>query len=265
MNRAARSRHGVAAALLAVTLTAAACAGTSANTGARPNTSRPSEVLVSIGGVEASESAFAGGAQQLWSQIFYQRDFGTGATFYDFSAPGADLSQVLSQQLPSALSVKATIVTVWASLDDILNGTEPATYESELGQILRRLVARHVTVLVANTPPVELYPSYAKCFTKPASCGSNAAELPTPAEVGAIVAAYNRAITTAVRADGGIVVDVNALLTQAVHRGGVEAPFSQVSFGSRHRTTTYETVLTPSGAQLVADAFAAALPKRLER
>jgi lysophospholipase L1-like esterase len=167
--------------------------------------------------VGASESVGIGATEPTrdsWPQVFFRTALPESTVFYNFGIPGATVAQALSDELPEALSVKATLVTVWLNVNDIINGVGAQQYHDELDQLVHSLrrdgAAR---VLVANTPFLDRLPAYLDCRAgnPPAGvdCPYALATTPAPA-LNAIVSAYNSAIAQVAEREGAILVDLHA-------------------------------------------------------
>lgn len=150
------SARVLAALALTAALTFGACSGGSdegdgggesrPGVGAPPTTAVPADTIsfAVIGGNEAL--AFRGGddglpdpLRTLWPQQVYATGLPTTATFVNFSQPEATAEVALALQVPAALEVEPTIVTVWLGEGDQDVGTDPATFGDELAAILAAL------------------------------------------------------------------------------------------------------------------------------
>ena len=208
--RAAR----VAAVVAVAALTLSACA-TTPSIGARPATSAPAPVVYAA--IGASETYGIGASdryRQAWPQVFFNDVLPRTAVFYNFGIPGATTAQALHDEVPAAVAVHPTVVTVWLNVNDLINGVTAPDYEAQLQQVLRALRrGGQARVLVANTPDLAQLPAYRACLPNaPAggpTCLIPAGFIPTPQAVAAAVAAYNAAITEAVKLEGATLVDLN--------------------------------------------------------
>jgi lysophospholipase L1-like esterase len=201
-------------AVVLVTLTLSACA-TMPTTGARPSPSAVASVVYAA--IGASETYGIGAAdryRQAWPQVFYNDVLPQSAVLYNFGIPGATTAQALHDEVPAAVAVHPTVVTVWLNVNDLISGMAAPAYESELRQVLHSLRRGGQTrVLVANTPDLAQLPAYRACLPNaPAggpACLIPQALLPTPQAVAAAVAAYNTAISDAAKQEGATVVDLH--------------------------------------------------------
>jgi lysophospholipase L1-like esterase len=201
-------------ALVLAALTLGACATTPA-AGTRP--SSPASAPVVYAAIGASETYGIGAGdryRQAWPQVFYNDVLPRTAVFYNFGIPGATTAQALHDEVPAAVAVHPTVVTVWLNVNDLINGVTAADYEAQLRQVLRALRrGGQARVLVANTPDLAQLPAYRACLPNaPAggpTCLIPAGFMPTPQAVAAAVAAYNAAISDAVKREGATLVDLN--------------------------------------------------------
>jgi acyl-CoA thioesterase-1 len=200
-----------------VTVLLAGCTPTS---GAGPNaTTSPQAQLPPIvyAAVGASESVGVGATdpeRDAWPQIFYRTALPESAVFYNLGIPGETVAAALTDEVPEALSVSPTLVTVWLNVNDLIAGVSPSMYEQELEQLVqtvRRGGAAHV--LVANTPYLDRLPAYLDCRAGNPPAGVDCPPglaTTTPDDLNANVSAYNSAIAQVVQRGGAILVDLHA-------------------------------------------------------
>lgn len=219
---------------------------------AKPSPAAPALLYVAVG---ASESLGVGSTdpqQDAWPQVFLRTALPPSATFVNLAVSGSTLSEALQDQVPRAVGLAPRLVTVWLNVNDILHGVAPPAYQAQLLSLvtaLRRGGA--TTVLVANTPPLDQLPAYQACLAGHPLAGEAFAcsfRLPSPAQIDAVVAAYNAAIAQVVASTGAIGVDLHGA-GLAAERNGTEA--SLVSPDGFHPSD--------AGYALVARTFAAAL------
>jgi lysophospholipase L1-like esterase len=156
----------------------------------------------------------AGNPRQAWPQVFTDDVLPRSAVLHNFGIPGATTAQALHDEVPAALAVHPTVVTVWLNVNDLINGVAAQDYEGQLRQVLHALRRGGQTrVLVANTPDLAQLPAYRACLPDaPASgpaCVIPPAFVPTPEAVAAAVAGYNAAITHATTQEGATIVDLH--------------------------------------------------------
>jgi lysophospholipase L1-like esterase len=207
--------------------------------------------------VGASETAGAGADidrfRGAWPSVFYQTALPRAATMYNLGIGGETTSAAVRDELPRALAVHPTVVTVWLNVDDIIAGVAVERYERDLTTLVGALrQGGGARVLVANVPVLDGLPLVRACTTGEGlqkfagSCP--AAYQPgrhTLAQLDGVVAAYNAAIARVVAGQGAVLVDLHA----------------QGDVGKLHSSYVDEDGFHPSdlGHAAVAAAFAAAL------
>ena len=209
----------IATSLLGGALTLSACATVPA-AGVRPSTSGPAPIVYAA--IGASETYGIGANdryRQAWPQVFFNDVLPPSAVLYNFGVPGATTAQALHDEVPAALAVHPTVVTVWLNVNDLIRGVSAADYETQLRQLLHSLRRGGQTqVLVANTPDLGQLPAYRACLPNaPAggpSCLIPDGLVPAPQVIAAAIDAYNAAISTAAKAEGATLVDLHLNGTQ---------------------------------------------------
>ena len=210
----ARLATRFATCLLGAALTLSACTTTPV-VGVRPSASAPASIIYAA--IGASETYGIGATdryREAWPQVFFRTALPKSTVFYNFGIPGATVAQALSDELPEALAVHPTVVTVWLNVNDLIRGVSAADYEAQLGQLLHTLRRGGQTqVLVANTPDLGQLPAYRACLPN-APAGGPACLIPdglvpTPQSVAAIVDAYNAATSQAAKQEGATLVDLH--------------------------------------------------------
>lgn len=204
----------VVAALVLATLTLSAC-GTTPSTGAIPSSTVPARVVYAA--IGASETFGIGAddrSRQAWPQVFTSEALPPSAVLYNFGVPGATTAQALRDEVPAAMAVHPTVVTVWLNVNDLINGVPPQNYQAQLRELLHTLRrGSQARVLVANTPDLAQLPAYRACLPNAPvggpTCLIPASLMPTPQAVAAAVAAYNAAISVAANQEGAILVDLH--------------------------------------------------------
>jgi lysophospholipase L1-like esterase len=204
----------VAAGLVLAALTSGACA-TTPTTGTRPSPSAPAPVVYAAIGASETYGIGAGDRyRQAWPQVFFNDVLPPSAVLYNFGIPGATTAQALHDEVPAAVAVHPTVVTVWLNVNDLISGVAAPAYGAQLRQLLHAMRrGGQSRVLVANTPDLGQLPAYRACLPNaPAggpACLIPQALLPTPQAVAAAVAAYNAAISDAAKHEGATLVDLH--------------------------------------------------------
>jgi lysophospholipase L1-like esterase len=178
---------GVVALMLA--LASAVAAGCSPGGGAESPSAASAEDHETYVAVGADDTLGVGLDRPLvdeWPKVLFRDELPRGTVFVNAAAERASVADALDHQVPLALELDPTLVTVWLNLDDLALGTPVATYERGLTDVVHALRQGGQTrVLVANTPEF-------------------------PGAAPARVAAYNAAIARVARAEGAELVDLHA-------------------------------------------------------
>jgi lysophospholipase L1-like esterase len=211
-------------------------------------------VYVALG---ASESVGIGLTDPLisaWTQLFYRDSLKPSAVFVNMAVPASTAMEVLQAQVPTAASLKPTLATVWVNVNDVFDGVDPLVYGRQLRSIVSTLErGGAATVLVANTPPLQLLPGYLKCVsgrepaTRTFSCPT---PVPTATALQAVVAAYNAQIASVTSSTGATLVNLNAAYAGAERAGTAASLVGPDGIN-----------LSNTGQALVAHTFAAALAR----
>jgi lysophospholipase L1-like esterase len=208
----------------------------------------PTPIYVAIGASETVGVGTNDPLRQAWPQLFFRDALPPSARFVDLGVPGATAAEALTQEVPAALQLQPSVVTVWLNVNDVIAGVLPSTYGSELTRLLEELrQGGRAEVLVANTPPVQALPAYRACLpymTTATGCDTSV-RAPTPSAVATTVSAYNAQIDAAATATGAHVVNLFAVTSEAIARGQFSSLISPDNFHPNAR-----------GYKLVAAAFA---------
>ena len=200
--------------LLALLL--AACTNSAPNSHGGPPLPQPTGPPITYAAIGASETVGVGATDpthDAWPQVFFRTALPQSTVFYNFGIPGANVDTALSDELPDALSVQPTLVTVWLNVNDLVAGESAAVYEGRLDQLVHALrrggAAR---VLVANTPYLDHLPAYIECRggTAPPGVTCPSPTMPGSDVLNADVAAYNESIARVVQSQGAILVDLHS-------------------------------------------------------
>jgi lysophospholipase L1-like esterase len=188
--------------------------GVASSSGAGPSPAQRAKIVYAAIGASETYGIGASDPRQVWPQVFYNDVLPPSAVLYNFGIPGVTTAQALHDEVPAAVAVHPTVVTVWLNVNDLINGVAAPDYEAQLRQLLRALRRGGQTrVLVANTPDLAQLPAYRACLPgAPAggpACLIPAAFMPTPQAVAAAVAAYNVAIGDAAKQEGATLVDLH--------------------------------------------------------
>src|SRR3982074_160611 len=201
------------ASLLLAGLTLSACAARPP-TGSPPSASAGAPVVYAA--IGASETLGVGAddrSLQAWPRGFSKDVLPRSAMLHNFGIPGATTAQALRDEVPSALALHPTVVTVWLNVNDLISGVTAQDYGSQLRQLLRDLrQGGQAPGLVANTPDLAPLPAFPACLPAPppgSRCLIPSQFMPTPQAVATAVAEYNAAISDAARQEGATLVDLH--------------------------------------------------------
>lgn len=170
----------------------------------------PPIVYAAIGASETVGVGATDPTRDAWPQVLYRTALPESAVFYNFGIPGATVQTALDRELPAALTVRPTLVTVWLNVNDLVEGLGVAAYEAQLDQLIHALRQGGATrVLVANTPFLDRLPVYLACL-RASSQGALCPTQVTPDVLNAAVAGYNASIARVVNREGAILVDLHS-------------------------------------------------------
>ena len=155
-------------------------------------------VYVAVGDSITFGVGLADPAAEGFPRLFRQAALPADAALTNLGVSGSTVAAALKEQLPKALAAEPTLVTLWLGVNDLTRLVPPATYESQLGDLVRQLRRDgRTTVLVANTPALDWVPAVARLGIDPVI-------------VNGAVDAYNAAIRRVVDAHGAVLVDLHA-------------------------------------------------------
>lgn len=148
-----------------------------------------------------------------WPTVF-SKSLPAGTLYRNYGISGETVAGALTDEVPTALILKPTLVTVWLNVNDLTAGVSAADYGDQLKRLLHAMrrggAAR---VLVANTPWLDQLPVFLACRSGalPAGpqCPGRLAAL-TPDVVNSAVDAYNGVIDAAAQGEGAELVDLHA-------------------------------------------------------
>ncbi len=230
----------VAVVLALVLMATAACTSQSQRLADGPSSTAAPVTYVAVG---ASDSVGVGTDDptlDAWPVVLTRTALPAGSTLDNFGRNGATVASALDEQLAPALATEPTLVTVFLAVNDLRIATSVATYEAQLSQLVGALRRDGSTrVLLGNLPPVDHLPLYRS------QAGTT---FPEPAVVVALVADFNEAISRVADETGAELVDLHAVMTEAIANGTVDGLISGDGF---HPST--------AGNVAIADAFAAVL------
>lgn len=118
---------------------------------------------------------------------------GADARLVNLGISGANVEEILTQEVPVALAADPTLVTIWPGVNDLRDGTDLTTFEIVLGKILARFSATTTHIVVVNVPDLRFLPAFAAV---------------DPVELDAVVREWNAAIGRLAIAHRAVVVDL---------------------------------------------------------
>ena len=220
----AAQRAGVVA-VVAVLALAGACSGGGRAAGP-PRSSDKGERYVAVGASETVGFGLDNPLTEAWPQLVFRGAVPRGTVFTNVGISGATVERALRDEVPQAVALKPTVVTVWLNVNDLLRLVQPPTYEAQLRDLLHQLRGGGTAkVFVANTPALDHLPVYLACRPNPPAGGRPCGfgfTLPEPSAINGAVDAYNAAIDRAAKGEGAVVVDLHAASLSAREKG-VEA------------------------------------------
>jgi acyl-CoA thioesterase I len=209
--------RGLAAIALVAVLASCGTANARPASTSAASSARPVGTAVIYAAIGASETVGTGaeqGVRQAWPQLLYNDALPRASVYYNFGIPGATTAVALQTEVPAALKVHPTLVTVWLNVNDLLAGVSPATYETQLDALVHALRQGGATrVLVANTPYLDRLPAVVSCLSpnppQTSHCPTGQGT-PTIGQLNAQVDRYNAAITRVAAGGGATLVDLHA-------------------------------------------------------
>jgi len=235
--------------VVVLTLMASACGSTNSAPVPRHAPVGPPYRYVAVGGTDAAGGGTDDPFLDAWPQQLFRTSMPLSAVLVNAALPNETAAQARITQVPTALALSPTVVTVWLVSGDLLAGTPPATFRTEILQLLTALRDRgRTTVLIGTAPPLDQVPGYPACRdgagTRRLQCPNL---LPDKATLEVQLAAYNDSITADAAASGAVVVDLQASVARSVAPGS--APFLDATGAD----------LSTAGSRVVAGAFGVAL------
>jgi lysophospholipase L1-like esterase len=212
----------------------------------------PPLTYVALGGGEVLGDGTGDPLREAWPQVLFRTKLPRSATFVNLASTGATVQDVLDRQVPLAVAIRPTLVTISVS-DDLFRDTPVATFEATLHEVLQQLRgAGAPRVLLANVGLYERRPGYRACLTIASIIGTDCTlspPVPQPDALGARTDALNASIARVAGSESVAVVDLHTAAL-ADRAAGREAGH-------------YTTAITPNAAgQLaIAGVFAHALDR----
>ncbi|MGH9188999.1 MAG: GDSL-type esterase/lipase family protein, partial [Acidimicrobiales bacterium] len=117
-------------------------------------------LYVAIGASDSVGIGSTNPARDAWPEVFRRMALPDGTRYANLAVPGATLASALADQLPKAVAMRPSLVTVWLNVNDLRHRVRPPDFERGLEQIVEQLRDEGGTrVLVANVPPLDRLPA----------------------------------------------------------------------------------------------------------
>lgn len=230
---------------------AAALAGCSHRPATLPRTrAEPALGYVALGGAEVVGDGTGDALRDAWPQVLFRTSLPRSATLVNLASAGATAQDVLDRQVPPAVDLRPSLVTI-SVFDDLFRDTTPATFEATLQTAVHQLRRGGSTrVLLANIGLFDRRPGYLACLPNQPNAAATCA-LPTPvidpATLAARTDALDAAIARVARAEGATLVDLRA------------ADLADRAAGREPAHYTDAITANTDGSRAIAGVFAAAL------
>lgn len=169
-------------------------------------------VYAAIGASETVGIGSTNPSKDAWPTVFAASALPPGAVYRNYGISGEKVAGAITDEVPKALIIKPTLVTVWLNVNDLNSGVSAADYQAQLTTLVHAMrQGGTARVLVANTPWLDHLPLYVACLAGNAAfqCPDAVRSL-TPAKINAAVDAYNVAIAAVVKQEGAELVDLHA-------------------------------------------------------
>lgn len=152
MNRRRAAAPRVLAFACACVLALASCSHSqrSADAPLSGSTSPRGSVFVAIGSTATFGYKMTHPLREVWPQLLYREAFPASTVFVNAADVRASVPQALALQVPLALQMHATVVTVWLGDLDLLQTGVRGNFPAELDVLVRRLRDSGARVLLAN-------------------------------------------------------------------------------------------------------------------
>lgn len=136
----------------AVIVTAGCGLGDPADTSATSTSTPPSVTYVAIGDGASAETDPGDRREQGWPRLLFRDHLPPQTVFADLARPGATAAEASKEQLPAALELEPTVVTVELLDGDAAAGTSLPQYRSDVDSVVSDLVDAGAQVAVVVDP-----------------------------------------------------------------------------------------------------------------
>jgi lysophospholipase L1-like esterase len=115
---------------------------------------------VALGASDAFGIGTADPDRENWPTVLAGK-LGANVHVIDLGIPGATLSQAQREELPVAVAMRPTIVTIWLGVNDLAAGVDRAAYADQLTALLHALrTGTTARLFVGNLPDLSLVPYF---------------------------------------------------------------------------------------------------------
>ncbi len=127
----------------------------------------------------ARDLGFPASVREAWPHVLFRAALPRRTVFVNLAEDGSTASEALERQVPAALELEPTLVTVWLTATDADEETPVAQYEADVSRVIERLQAREATrVLIATTTSLDPAPALdAAVLRVAAATGSDVVDL----------------------------------------------------------------------------------------
>jgi hypothetical protein len=112
-------------------------------------------MFVAMGGDETLNRGLDDVLRRAWTQQVFTTALGPSAVYVNLASPNATVRDGLGQQLPKALELQPTVVTIWFGEGDAQVHTTDSGFISDLTEIVSKLLAAgaNKVLLMTRTDP----------------------------------------------------------------------------------------------------------------
>lgn len=117
-------------------------------------------LYVAIGASESVGTGARNPATEGWVAQLHAM-MPAGARLANLGIGGISIQQAIDQELPVAVDLQPSVVTVWLAVNDLTNGVTLESYRADLDRLLGTLARdTRARVFIANLPDLTLLPAF---------------------------------------------------------------------------------------------------------
>lgn len=116
-------------------------------------------------GDSTAEGMGASSHDRAYTSIIYSslKERYRKAKYHNFAKSGAILKDVINHQLPKALAINPSLITISIGANDIIRRTKPEEFEEDLYELLKTLQQEtDATIVISTIPDLSLTPAVPK-------------------------------------------------------------------------------------------------------